>query len=99
MERGSQVSPKILKLECEHEAGPSRAKSHWELQTEPGPSTSQHNCVRSSDAGGDRECHHPHYPIFPHPVGSFLGLLHLHSTGIMAMDEDDPDLWGEGSTG
>ncbi|KAM7039647.1 protein PML [Acridotheres tristis] len=52
VERGSQMSPKILKLECDHEAGPSRPESHWEFQTEPGPSTSRHNCVRSGDAEG-----------------------------------------------
>ncbi|XP_005051872.2 PREDICTED: protein PML [Ficedula albicollis] len=50
VERGSQMSPKIMKLECDHEAGPSRPQSHWEFQTEPGPSTWQHNCVRSGDA-------------------------------------------------
>ncbi|XP_062357550.1 protein PML [Cinclus cinclus] len=50
MERGSQMSPKILKLECDQEPGPSHPKSHWEFQTEPGPSTSRHNCVRTGDA-------------------------------------------------
>ncbi|XP_054128460.1 protein PML [Melozone crissalis] len=52
MERGSQVSPKLLKLECDHEPGPSHPKSQWEFPTEPGPSTSRHNCVRASDTEG-----------------------------------------------
>ncbi|XP_059713958.1 protein PML isoform X2 [Haemorhous mexicanus] len=52
MERGSQVSPKILKLECDHEPGPSHPKSQWEFQTEPGPSASRHNCVRAGDTEG-----------------------------------------------
>lgn len=52
MERGSQVSPKILKLEYDHEAGPSHPKSQWEFQTEPGPSASRHNCVRAGDTEG-----------------------------------------------
>ncbi|XP_059338219.1 protein PML isoform X2 [Ammospiza nelsoni] len=52
MERGSQVSPKLLKLECDHEPGPSHPKSQWEFPTEPGPSTSRHNCVRAGDTEG-----------------------------------------------
>ncbi|XP_068059770.1 protein PML [Anomalospiza imberbis] len=52
VERGSQVSPKILKLECDHEPGPSHPKSQWEFQTEPGPSTAPHNCARAGDAEG-----------------------------------------------
>ncbi|XP_074405712.1 protein PML isoform X3 [Zonotrichia albicollis] len=51
-ERGSQVSPKLLKLECDHEPGPSRPKSQWEFPTEPGPSTSRHNCVHAGDTEG-----------------------------------------------
>ncbi|XP_063026200.1 protein PML [Melospiza melodia melodia] len=52
MERGSQVSPKLLKLECDHEPGPSHPKSQWEFPMEPGPSTSRHNCVRAGDTEG-----------------------------------------------
>ncbi|XP_058703043.1 protein PML isoform X1 [Poecile atricapillus] len=51
-ERGSQMSPKILKLECDQEPGPSHPKSHWEFRTEPGPSTSWHNHVRAGDPEG-----------------------------------------------
>ncbi|XP_053811112.1 protein PML isoform X2 [Vidua chalybeata] len=47
VERGSQVSPKLLKLECDHEPGPSHPKSRWEFQTEPGPSTAPHNCAHA----------------------------------------------------
>ncbi|XP_066052199.1 protein PML isoform X2 [Chamaea fasciata] len=50
MEKGSQMSPKMLKLECEQEAGPSQPRSHWEFQAEPGPSTWQQN--RAGDAEG-----------------------------------------------
>lgn len=73
MEKGSQMSAKMLKLECDQEAGPSHPKSHWEFQREPGPSTSRHNCAR--DTGGHRECHRPWGPLCPHPVGSSLPCL------------------------
>ncbi|XP_056355659.1 protein PML isoform X2 [Oenanthe melanoleuca] len=63
MERGSQMSPKILKLECEHEAGPSRGQSHWEFR-EPGPSAAQRGC---GDTGGHRHWHRARYPIAPIP--------------------------------
>ncbi|XP_072790059.1 protein PML isoform X2 [Taeniopygia guttata] len=52
VERGSQVSPKILKLECDHEPGPSHPKSRWEFPTQPGPSAAPHNCARAGDAEG-----------------------------------------------
>nr|XP_041574320.1 protein PML isoform X2 [Taeniopygia guttata] len=52
VERGSQVSPKILKLECDHEPGPSNPKSRWEFPTQPGPSAAPHNCARAGDAEG-----------------------------------------------
>ncbi|XP_077642129.1 protein PML [Lonchura striata] len=49
VEQGSQVSPKILKLECDHEPGPSHPKSRWEFPTQPGPSAAPHNCARAGD--------------------------------------------------
>ncbi|XP_068882138.1 protein PML isoform X1 [Aphelocoma coerulescens] len=51
VERGSQISPKILKLECDHVPGPSHLESHWEFQREPRASTSRHNCSRAEDTG------------------------------------------------
>lgn len=50
VERGIQISPKILKLECDHAAGPSHPNSHWEFRRDPGPSTSGHNRGRADDA-------------------------------------------------
>ncbi|RLV62751.1 hypothetical protein DV515_00018980, partial [Chloebia gouldiae] len=52
VDRGSQVSPKIMKLECDHEPGPSHPKFQWEFQTQPGPSAAPHNCARAGDAEG-----------------------------------------------
>lgn len=68
VERGSQMSPKLLKLECDPEAGPSHPRSCWEFQTEPGPS----GRAGAGDAGGDRECHRPCCPDIPHPMGAIL---------------------------
>ncbi|RMC13292.1 hypothetical protein DUI87_10827 [Hirundo rustica rustica] len=39
LEKGSHVSPKILRLECNQEPGPSHPESHWEFWTELSPST------------------------------------------------------------
>lgn len=50
--KGSQMSPKILRLECDQELGPRHPKSHWEFWMEPGPSTSWHNHVCTGDAEG-----------------------------------------------
>ncbi|XP_063268220.1 protein PML isoform X2 [Prinia subflava] len=51
MERGSQMSPKILKLECEQEAGPSRPGSRWEFCTEPGPSAPRQDRAGDTEGG------------------------------------------------
>ncbi|KAJ7417096.1 hypothetical protein BTVI_33856 [Pitangus sulphuratus] len=45
MERGSQISPKILKLECDDTSGLSNPKSNqWDFQREPGTSVPRWNC-------------------------------------------------------
>ncbi|XP_074773423.1 protein PML-like isoform X3 [Athene noctua] len=71
VERGSQISPKVLKLECNNTPVPNdRSSNQWDGRKEPSTSMLNRNCssvpATSShvdDAGGDRGRGPPHYPI------------------------------------
>ncbi|XP_074693707.1 protein PML-like isoform X1 [Strix aluco] len=71
VERGSQISPKILKLECNNTPVPSdRSSNQWDGRREPSTSMLNRDCSsipatssHTDDAGGDRGRGPPHYPI------------------------------------
>lgn len=71
MERGNQISPKLLKLECDNTPAPSNPSSNqWDGRRGPSTSTLSQNCssiraasCHTDDAGGDQGHGPPRYPV------------------------------------
>lgn len=76
VERGSQISPKLLKLEHDTVPVPSNPSSNqWDDRMGPSTSVPRQNCrsvpaasSHTDDAGGDRGCGLPCYPISSSPL-------------------------------